>query len=194
MKKLIIAVFIVFPLNAFSQDMMDILIRTYFNFSPVCFADTISYPVNHGKLDGYYDAQPFGGKSNHLGADINGNVYGNSDLGDTIYSIGNGKVITVLSTDRYDTCTSYILQILHKTKKGYIVSQYRHCKEIFVQPDQYVNYLQPIATIGTECGIFLAHLQFEIRTDISLPTENGYGDLKGFVDPMKFIKDFNEKN
>jgi murein DD-endopeptidase MepM/ murein hydrolase activator NlpD len=111
-------------------------------------------------------------------------------MGDTIYSIGNGKVISIFISDYNNGCSSYIITILHKTKKAYIASQYRHCGTILVEPEQYVSYLQPIATIGNECGLFQAHLHFEIRTNVFKGIENGYGDPE-YLDPMKFIKEYN---
>jgi murein DD-endopeptidase MepM/ murein hydrolase activator NlpD len=164
-------------------------------FGTLPLANKISYPVNHGSMVGYYDAQPFGGPYSHLGADINGSTYGNSDEGDTIYSIGNGQVVCLFEGnygDGRNDCHAYIIEILHKTRRGLIISQYRHCKEVFIVPDQRVTYLQPIATIGTECGHFLAHLHFEIRTDLNILIGGGYGNSEGFVDPMKFIKDYNK--
>ena len=197
MYKLVLC-FLLFSLKVVGQYSNKLLdpVALFYNFNVNCVADKISYPVNHGSMIGYHDAQPFGGKHNHLGADINGNYSGNSDEGDTIYSIGNGKVIVWFEGnygDGKNDCHAYIIHILHKTKCGYIVSQYRHCKEVFVEPDQYVKHLQPIATIGTECGHFQAHLHFEIRTDSFILIENGYGNLKGFTDPMKFIENYNKQ-
>lgn len=170
--------------------------RYYKTFTPFYelryfIADKISYPVNHGSMKGYHDANPFQRFSymfydRHLGADINGNEMGDSDLGDTIYCIGNGIVIIQIGS---------IIQVLHNTPFGYIVSQYRHCKDVFVEIGQKVKHLQPIGTIGNEDGAYLnaAHLHFEIRTNIFLDIMGGYGDPEGFVDPMKYIEEFNSK-
>jgi murein DD-endopeptidase MepM/ murein hydrolase activator NlpD len=171
--------------------------RYYKTYAPIYelqdyIADKISYPVNHGNMQGYHDANPFQRFSymfyaRHLGADINGNEMGDSDLGDTIYAIGNGIVTIQIGS---------IIQILHNTPFGYIVSQYRHCRDIFMKIGQKVKHLQAIGTIGNEDGAYLnaAHLHFEIRTNIFLDILGGYGDPEGFVDPMKFIEDFNKKH
>ena len=113
------------------------------SYKPRWIAYELVYPVNHGILEGYMDAQPFQHyqtfvKSKHLGADITSLVPGDEDLGDTIYSIGRGKVILRWSS---------IIMIMHKTLNGYIVSQYRHCMETFVDEGQYVDKAQPIARI-----------------------------------------------
>jgi len=159
------------------------------SYVPRWIAYELVYPVNHGSLEGYMDGQPFQHyqtfiKAKHLGADITSLVPGDEDLGDTIYSIGRGIVILQWSS---------IVMIMHKTLNGFIVSQYRHCMEVFVTEGQYVDKAQPIARIGNEWGLYQAHLHFEIRTDINLDVEGGYGDPTGYVDPMEFIKNFNKK-
>jgi len=190
MKKILVLLILLVQINAFSQTFNDVLSESLFLYNPEWVADKVAYPVNHGKMEGYIDAQPFqryygfmGGK--HLGADISGIEGGDSDLGDTLYCIARGKVFFWFND---------ILMILHKTTKGYIVSQYRHCLETFVLPGQYVDYLQPIARIGNSHGAYLAHLHFEIRTDILMDVRGGYGEPKGCVDPMKYIKEFNKKS
>jgi murein DD-endopeptidase MepM/ murein hydrolase activator NlpD len=190
MNKLIVIIIILFNITVLHSQRC--LIYTPLDYIPV--ANKLAYPVNHGNMGGYYDAQPFG-TNNHLGADISSLAYGNSDEGDTIYSIGNGQVVCVFKGS-YGTeespCYAYIVEILHKTKNGVLVSQYRHCKEVFVTSNQPVTYLQPIATIGTECRHFLAHLHFEIRTTYNILIGPGYGNPTGYTDPMKYIKNFNK--
>lgn len=159
------------------------------SYNPRWIAHELVYPVNHGSMEGYMDAQPFQHyqtfiKAKHLGADITSLVPGDEDLGDTIYSIGRGRVILRWSS---------IVMVMHKTSNGFIVSQYRHCTEVFVTEGQYVDKAQPIARIGNEFGLYQAHLHFEIRTDINLDVEGGYGDPTGYVDPMKFIENFKNK-
>jgi len=189
MKKYIFLFILVIQINLSAQTFNEVMAESLFQYNPAWIATRIAYPVNHGKMDGYIDANPFqnyyaymGGK--HLGADISTTESGDSDLGDTIYCIGKGKVFFWFND---------ILMILHKTTKGYIVSQYRHCLETLVLPGQYVDYLQPIARIGNSHGAYLAHLHFEIRTDILMDVRGGYGEPNGCVDPMKFIDNFNKK-
>jgi murein DD-endopeptidase MepM/ murein hydrolase activator NlpD len=176
---------------------MDLKASMFFDFNTSCIAHKISYPVNHGNMKGYYNANPFQKYSNwfhdkHLGVDISGNGGGNSDLGDTVYAIGRGKVIYVLEVKQnYDEFASVIM-ILHKTPNGYIVSQYRHCQKVLVKYGEYVDYLQPVSTIGNDFGVYQAHLHFEIRTDIMKDIEGGYGDPKGYLDPLLFIEQFNQ--
>jgi murein DD-endopeptidase MepM/ murein hydrolase activator NlpD len=197
MKRIITIFLIIAPLRMYGQCYMDIITNQLFQFNPNCIANKIAYPVNHGYMNGYYDAKPFQTYSNvfhsrHQGADINGNAGGNSDLGDTIYSIAVGKVICVSTVINEEGKYASIIMILHKTKKEYIVSLYRHCQKSFVKLGDYVDYLQPISTIGNDFGLWLSHLHFEIRTNPYLDIGCGYGDPAGYVDPMKFIKEYNK--
>src|SRR5690606_26302707 len=56
-------------------------------------ADGFDYPVGPPDGAGYYDAQPFGGDSAHLGSDWNGVRGGNSDLGDPVFAVADGRVL-----------------------------------------------------------------------------------------------------
>ena len=124
-----------------------------------------------------------------MGCDISGIGGGDSDLGDTVYCIARGKVIYVLEISyEYDPPAS-IIMILHKISNRYYVSLYRHCQHVLVKQGDYVEYLQPISTIGNDAGIYLAHLHFEIRTNILLHVGGGYGNTDGYIDPIKFIRD-----
>jgi murein DD-endopeptidase MepM/ murein hydrolase activator NlpD len=149
------------------------------------------YPLDFST---HYIVQTFGNNCGHLGVDINGYKQGNGDLGDTIKSIGNGKVTMVFITVETDKCTGYSLLIKYRLSDRYIIAHYRHCKEIFVTTDNIVNINTPIATVGNDCNLFKAHLHFEIRTDTTIGPEQGYGNLEGFIDPIEFIKEYNKKS
>jgi len=46
--------------------------------------------------------------------------------------------------------------------------------------------------IGNCDGAYLAHLHFEIRIDILMDVRGGYGMPQGYVNPMKYIKEFKD--
>lgn len=151
----------------------------------VLFVDGFDFPVGKPDAKGYYDAQHFGA-NNHLGEDWNGNKGSNTDLGDTIYAIGNGYVS--LAEDLKGGWGN-VIRIVHEFPKGREVeSLYAHCDEIFVKPLQIVERGQAIGTIGTANGKYMAHLHFEIRDKVGMPIGPGYSkNAIGYLNPSKFI-------
>ena len=89
-------------------------------------ANHFDFPVGKPDAKGYYNAQAFG-KNNHLGDDWNAVTGGNSDLGDPIYAIANGKVTfaediiindVLLSNQQntdIDTGVEVVAQVAHAT-------------------------------------------------------------------------------
>ncbi|NLN33405.1 MAG: M23 family metallopeptidase [Flavobacteriaceae bacterium] len=155
------------------------------NRNPAELADGFDFPVGKPDGEGYYDAQHFG-DNHHLGEDWNGTGGGNTDLGDTIFSIANGKVSVAKD---FKGGWGNVIRIVHEFPSGKKVeSLYAHCDEIFVEKNQFVKRGQPIGTIGTADGKYLAHLHFEIREVVGMPLGNGYSENKnGYVNPSKFI-------
>lgn len=164
-------------------------IQMLFESHPDFISDGFDFPVGKPHANGYYNAQPFG-KNNHLGDDWNGIGGGNSDLGDTIYAVSNGyitesfqffggwgKVVREVSGWKDDESMSFV------------ESLYAHMTEVFVKKGHWVKKGQPIGTIGTAEGIYLAHLHHEIRKTPGLDLGGGYNaDTTGFFDPTKFIQ------
>jgi murein DD-endopeptidase MepM/ murein hydrolase activator NlpD len=146
---------------------------------PPC--DGFDFPVGAPDAVGYHDAQPFG-TNEHLGNDWNGDGGGNSDLGDPVYAAGAGLVISA-----FDVGGDWgnVVRIVHACG---VESLYAHLDRITVAGSDAVHRGQPIGTIGTAGGSYLAHLHFEIR-DRPLPLGGGYDDdTTGYVDPTAFIR------
>ena len=61
-------------------------------FKEEFLANSFDFPVGKPDGYGYYNAQKFG-ENNHLGDDWNGVGGGNTDYGDSIFSVANGQVI-----------------------------------------------------------------------------------------------------
>jgi murein DD-endopeptidase MepM/ murein hydrolase activator NlpD len=80
--------------------------------------------------------------------------------------------------------------MLHLNKDSSMVeSLYAHCDTVLVREGQWVKKGVQIATIGNAHGSYLAHLHFEMRSDIALPLGGGYGrETKGFMVPTWYIK------
>ncbi|OHD60785.1 MAG: hypothetical protein A2014_03120 [Spirochaetes bacterium GWF1_49_6] len=151
--------------------------------------DGFDFPVGPPDAKGYYDAQPFG-QNYHLGEDWNGNGGGNSDLGDYVFSIADGIVVYA---DDAQGGWGNVVRIVHNTgtagQPAYVESLYGHLKDIMVNRFEIVKRGQVIGTIGNLDGFYLAHLHFEIRTNIYLGNGFGYSMNKsGYVPPTEFIK------
>lgn len=162
--------------------------RGYTEVREVQASDWFDYPVGAPNAKGYYNAQKFGGAARHLGEDWNGMGGGNSDYGDPVYAIANGKV----SYRGHVLCGwGNVVFIVHPVARGEEPAEavYAHLAEVRVREGQVVRRGQIIGTIGDADGAHLAHLHFEIREKCGLPLGRGYGDDGdgAFVDPTGFI-------
>jgi len=148
------------------------------------------FPVGKPDGKGYYDYQGFT-KNNHLGEDWNGVGGGNTDLGDTIYAIANGKVTYA---EDFKAGWGNTIRIVHELPDGRSYeSVYAHCDTILTMSQTWVHKGEPIGTIGTAHDQYLAHLHLEIREKIGLPIGNGYSaDTTGYVNPTTFIRNHRE--
>lgn len=153
--------------------------------SPI-WAVHFDFPVGKPNGEGYYNAQGFG-KNNHLGDDWNGNGGGNTDLGDTIYSVANGYII---SAKNHGGGWGNVIIIQHYLVDFTIItSLYAHCSKMLIsEKNEFVKRGEPIGTIGTADGIYPAHLHFEMRSDTDLGIGGGYSaDTSGYLNPTNFI-------
>jgi murein DD-endopeptidase MepM/ murein hydrolase activator NlpD len=147
-------------------------------------ADSFDFPVGKPNGNGYYNAQKFG-DNNHLGEDWNGVGGGNTDYGDSIYSIANGQV-----TFAKDMKSGWgkVIRIKHLYKGKYYESLYAHCSEIPVNKGEGIKRGTLIGKIGDCDGKYKAHLHFELRNSLDMPIGGGYSsDSKGYIDPTEFI-------
>src|SRR5437762_7327808 len=121
-----------------------------------------------------YNAQRFT-ENHHLGDDLNGIGGENSDLGDPIYAVADGRVL--LARDGGPGWGNVII-VLHAVEENgarrYVQSYYGHCDEILVDAENDVRRGQQIATVGTANGQYFAHLHFEIRECITPFIGPGY--------------------
>jgi murein DD-endopeptidase MepM/ murein hydrolase activator NlpD len=151
-------------------------------------ADGFDFPVGPPDARGYYDAQPFG-KNRHLGSDWNGVRGGDTDLGDPVYSIGDGVVVSAASAGG---SWGNVVRIVHALPRGERVeSLYAHLLDIRVGAGDIVRRGQRIGSIGTADGRYPAHLHLELRARQGLPLGGGYGDAAeaaNHLDPTAFIR------
>lgn len=138
-------------------------------------ADHFTSPVgsHHGALT--YNAQPFL-TNRHLGDDLNGIGGWDSDLGDPVYAVADGLVISAgWPADGWGN----VIILLHELANGEVIQTfYGHLDSMHVPVGRQVRRGEQIGTIGTANGNYLAHLHFELRRTPSLDVGVGYADSK----------------
>lgn len=160
--------------------------------NPDFISDGFDFPVGPPNAKGYYNAQGFR-KNNHLGDDWNGTGGGNTDLGDPIYCIANGYVV---STEEYGPGWGNVIRVIHflKDENKLVESLYAHCDTMLVRTGDWVKRGQKIGTIGNAHGSYWAHLHLELRTTVDMDLGGGYSEeTKGFTDPTEFIRNHRPK-
>jgi hypothetical protein len=136
-----------------------------------------------------YNAQRFT-ENRHLGDDLNGIGGENSDLGDPVYCVADGRVS--LARDGGPGWGNVVI-VLHAYRENqerkYVQSYYAHLEEILVHAGENVRRGQQIATVGTGGGRYFAHLHFEMREFVTPFIGSGYReDTRGWLDPSAFIE------
>lgn len=166
----------------------------------VPLADGFDFPVGRPNGDGYYKSRGLRlATPRHLGEDWNGNGGGNSDLGDPVYSVGIG-LVTYASDARGRWGKVVIVRhAFREPKTGKVLccqTLYAHLDRIDVQLGQLVGRGQQIGTIGTNNGMFPAHLHSELHFNVlvncgqqGIPKKAGnYGNLSDFINHYRKLR------
>jgi hypothetical protein len=136
-----------------------------------------------------YNAQRFT-ENRHLGDDLNGIGGENSDLGDPIYVVADGRVL--LARDAGPGWGNVIIVLhayLENSERKYVQSYYGHVESMLVHVGDDVCRGQQVATVGTANGRYFAHLHFEMREFITPFIGPGYReDTHGWLNPTAFIE------
>jgi Peptidase family M23 len=152
-------------------------------------ASHFDFPLGNENGAMAYDAQRFT-ENKHLGDDLNGIGGENSDLGDPIYAIADGRVL--LARDGGPSWGNVVILLhayLENGERKYVQSYYGHVQDMLVHPGETVKRGQEIATVGTANGRYFAHLHFEMREFITPFIGPGYRqDTRGWINPTKFIE------
>ena len=155
-------------------------------------ADGFDFPVGYPNGDGYYKARGYR-PNGHLGEDWNGTGGGNTDLGDPVYAIGHGVV--VFSKDhKLGWGNVVIIRHAYRGSDGrvhFVDSLYGHLHERTVRLYDRVRRGQKVGTIGTNKGMYWAHLHFEIRKNLNIGmSRSKYArDYSNYYSPTHFIND-----
>ena len=157
---------------------------------PLC--DGFDFPVGPPDGKGYYMSRGFW-PHGHLGDDWNGVGGGNSDLGDPVYSTAAG-VVTLAGNMRKGWGNTVIIRHAYRDRaSGRIVtidSFYTHLNAIETKLGTIVRKGQRIGTIGTNSGMYTAHLHLEIRKNINIGMHRmkHAQDYSNYFSPVHFIK------
>ena len=151
-------------------------------------ATRFDFPLGNENGAFAYNAQRFT-ENRHLGDDLNGIGGENSDFGDPIYAVADGRVL--LAREGGPGWGNVII-VLHAYEENgarkYIQSYYAHVDTMLVAPPQEVRRGQQIATVGNAHGQYFAHLHFEMREFVTPFIGPGYrADTRGWINPSEFI-------
>jgi hypothetical protein len=153
-------------------------------------ASHFDFPLGNENGAMAYNAQHFT-ENKHLGDDLNGIGGENSDLGDPIYAIADGRVL--LARDGGPGWGNVLILLhayLENDQRKYVQSYYGHVQDMLVRPGETVKRGQEIATVGTANGRYFAHLHFEMREFLTPFIGPGYRqDTRGWINPTKFIEE-----
>ncbi|MBV8858255.1 MAG: peptidoglycan DD-metalloendopeptidase family protein [Acidobacteria bacterium] len=134
----------------------------------------------------------------HTGEDWNGAGGGNTDLGQPVYSVANGRVVFARNCGRLWGNVVVIEHLFYENdERREIRSLYAHLNEIKVSEGAEVRRRQLIATVGQDPEkLFNAHLHVELRLDPTLaptfwPSSEGKDAAwlrEHYEEPSGFIK------
>jgi len=180
--------FVILPAGAFAQGVKANL------------ADGFDFPVGKPNADNYFKARGLRLRSpQHFGEDWNGRGGGDTDLGDPVYAVADGVV-----TFAHNVRTGWGNVVL--TRHAYrdpATGQVKFCdtlnghlNQIIVKEGQQIKRGQQIGTIGTNFGMYPAHLHFEIRLNINIGMHrtSAPADMANWADPTLFITKYRRLN
>lgn len=153
-------------------------------------ADGFDYPVGKPDAAGYYKSRGYY-PNGHLGEDWNGRGGGDSDLGDPIYSIGNGVVV---HSDNVGVGWGNVVIVRHafrdaSGKIDMVDSLYGHLQERKVKLHQIVQRGQLVGTMGSNNGMYFVHLHLEVRKNLQIGMNRSQfaRDYSNYYSPSQFI-------
>jgi hypothetical protein len=125
-----------------------------------------------------------------MGEDWNGLEGGNSDRGKPVYATGNG--IVVLARDMRMSWGNLVIIrhiFLEDRQMKTVDSVYAHLDKILVREGKQIVRGQQIGTIGTNHGMYTAHLHFEVRKNLYIGfNQRAFGkDYSNYYVPSSFI-------
>jgi hypothetical protein len=151
-------------------------------------ASRFDFPLGSENGALVYNAQRFSGNK-HLGDDLNGIGGEDSDLGDPVFAVADGRVLRARDGGPgWGNVIILLHAYLQDGERKFVESYYGHLETMLVKPGQNVRRGQQIGTVGTGNGKYFAHLHFEMRAFVTPYVGPGYRtDTRGWIDPSAFI-------
>ncbi len=166
----------------------------------VNIADGFDFPVGKPDAKNYYKSRGLRLRSpSHFGEDWNGRAGGNSDLGDPVYSCADG-IVTFAHNVKTGWGNVVLIRHAYRDPSSgsvkFIDSLYGHLDKMSAKVGQSVKRGQQIGTIGTNFGMYPAHLHFEMRHNINIGMDrNGVpSTMDHWADPSQFITKYRRLN
>ncbi len=166
----------------------------------VLLADGFDYPVGKPDAKGYYKARGIRFKTpRHLGEDWNGNGGGNTDLGHPVYTIGHGLVTYAADAKGRWGKNVIVRHAFRDPRTNRILcvqTLYSHLDKITVRLGQLVKRGDQVGTIGTNNGMYPAHLHAELHYNVLVncgqqgiaKTPRNYGHLTNFIKAYRKLR------
>ena len=151
-------------------------------------ADGFDFPVGKPNAEGYYKSR--GWLRYHPGEDWNRLSGGNSDLGDPVYNVANGLVVFAKDARRgWGNVVIIRHTYFENGQLRSVDSFYAHLASITVREGQQILRGQQVGTIGTNRGMYTAHLHFEMRQNLNIGVNRSAFkiDLNNYFMPTKFL-------
>ena len=156
------------------------------DFADLPVAERLDHPLGSENAAFSYNAQVFG-ENNHLGDDLNGIGGQDSDLGDPVFCVGDGRVVY---TGAPSPGWGNVVIVAHVTgpERRIMQSFYAHLETIEVSRGERVHRGTRLGSVGTAGGHYLAHLHFEMRDSSWLSIGAGYNETSaGRLNPEQTI-------
>lgn len=166
----------------------------------VPLADGFDYPVGKPNGEGYYKSRGLRLQTpRHMGEDWNGVGGGNTDLGDPVYTIGHGLVTYAAEARGRWGKVVIVRHAFRDPKTGRVLccqTLYAHLDKITVKLGQLVQRGEQVGTIGTNRGMFTAHLHAELHYNVQVncghqgipKTSKNYGHLTNFINKYRKLR------
>ena len=135
-------------------------------------ADGFDFPVGKPNADGYYKARGLRLRPpRHFGEDWNGRAGGNSDYGDPVYAVADG-IVTIAHDFRRGWGNVILTRHAYRDPKSgevkYVDTLNGHLAKMLVKQGDKIKRGDKIGTIGSNRGMYPAHLHFEMRHNVNI--------------------------